>query len=46
MSFIDLKILIIVGDVNLVDLVRPSCIDGLLGEDAGLKIHCFLESHL
>ena len=43
-GFIDLEILIIVSDVNLVDLVHPSCIDGLLGEDVGLKIHCFLKS--
>ena len=44
-GFIDLEILIIVGDINLVNLVHPSCIDGLLGEDVGLKI-CFLKSCL
>ena len=36
-GFIDLKILIIVGDINLVNLIHPSCIDGLLGEDVGLS---------
>ena len=41
-SFIDLEILIIVGDINLVNLVHPSCIDGFLSEDAGLEIHCCL----
>ena len=34
-GFIDLEILIIVGDVNFVDLIHHSCIYGLLGEDAG-----------
>ena len=45
-SFINLKILIIAGDINLVDFIHPFCIDGLLGEDAGLEIHCFLKSCL
>ena len=46
MGFIDLKILIIVGDVNLVGLVHPSCINGLLAEDVGPKIDFFLKSCL
>ena len=45
-SFIDLKILIKVGDINLVNLIHPSCIDGLLSEDAELIICGFLKGCL
>ena len=45
-SFIDLKLIITGADINLVDLVHPSCIDGLFCKDAGLKIHGFLKSCL
>ena len=38
-GLIDLNIIITVGDVNLDNLIYPSCIDGLLGEDVGLKCY-------
>ena len=45
-GFIDFKFLIILGDINLVNFIYPPCVDGWFSEDAGLKIHCFLEDCL
>ena len=46
MSLIDFQVTVILVDANLVDLVYPPGVDGLFCEDAGLKIHGFLEGFL
>ena len=45
-SFVDFKFIIAEADINLVDLVHPSHINGVLCKDAGLKIHSFLKGCL
>ena len=45
-SFIDLEVIITEADINLVDLVHPSHINGLLCKDVGLKIRGFLKGCL
>ena len=46
MSLINLKFFIILADINLVDLIYPPGIDGLLGKDVRFKICGFLEGYL
>ena len=45
-GLIDFKFIITLGDINLVNFIHPPCVDGLLSEDVGLKICCFLEGCL
>ena len=45
-GLIDFKFIITLGDINLVNLIHPPCVDGLLCKDVGLKIRGFLKGCL